>query len=78
MDAASTRWLYAVMNALGDEAIEMQTQGKGSGTRITADEALARVAEVEARIAKMQPGDPDYDGLLQRRIQLLETAGAGA
>jgi hypothetical protein len=76
VDADSTRWLYGVMSALGDEPFEMQSQGKGSGSRLTSDEAMARVTEVEARIAKMNAGDPDYEGLLKRRLELLELAGA--
>lgn len=78
VDAGSARWLHAVMDAFGDEPTELQKQGKRpGGTTLTPEEAMARVEEVENRMKNMQPGDPEYPALVQRRVQLIERANAG-
>jgi hypothetical protein len=75
VDAETMRWLHAVTTALGADPVEMQSQGKGAAGRLTKDEAMARVGEIEARLAKMNQGDPDYEALVQRRVALIELAG---
>ena len=78
MDAHSARWLHGLMDALGDEPAELQRQGKRpGGNTLAPDEAMERVAEIEKRIATMQPGDPEYQPLILRRVQLIERAHSG-
>lgn len=75
VDAASARWLYDVLSSFGDEPIELTQQGKrGGSSLITQTEALERVDEIEKKIRDMNPGSPEYEGLVQRRIQLLAKA----
>jgi hypothetical protein len=77
VDADSTRWLHGVMTALGDEPQELTSQGKRSaGIKLTPGEAMERVAEVEAKLDKMNPGDADYPGLVKRRVELIEIANS--
>jgi len=74
MDPASVKWLYGILSGYG-ETTELTNQGKGgNSTRLTPAEALARVEEVEAQIAKLNPGDPEYQTLVQRRVSLMEKA----
>jgi hypothetical protein len=78
IDAGSARWLHAMMSALGDEPAELQNQGKRpNGNALAPEEAMARVEEIEKRLQAMSPSDPDYQGLVQRRVQLIERAAAG-
>lgn len=75
MDAASKRWLWDILSAFGGEPLEVtRTKFNQEGSLADSAEALARVAEIEKRLANMTPGDPEYQTLLQRRVQLMEKA----
>lgn len=74
IDAASAKWLYTLLNEFGDTT-ELTTQGKRAGTGVlTPLEAIARVEEVEKRMGKLNPGDPEYDMLMKRRVELIGIA----
>jgi len=78
LDADSLRWLYLVLSGYGDEPAELVSQGKRQtlGVKLTRDDARQRLQEIEQRIQVMQPGDPDYQELVQRRVKLVEQAEA--
>jgi len=75
VNAASTMWLHDTLKAMGGEGTDLGKQGKRTtGGILSPDEALARLDEIDKRIEKTMVGDPEYDVLLQRRVQLIELA----
>ena len=75
VEASSAKWLYEVLSAFGGEPGELRRQGKGDGSvKLTPAEALERVGEVEKRLHKMNAGDPEYDVLVKRRVELMGLA----
>jgi hypothetical protein len=74
MDADSLSWLHDVLSAFGGETLEIRSQKGGSGGKMNQVELLEQVSEVEKRLDKMVVSDPQYQGLLERRVQLLERA----
>lgn len=74
IDAASVKWLYGLLSEFGDTT-ELTGQGKRAGTGVlTPSEALERVEEIEKRMNKLNPGDPEYDSLIKRRVELIGIA----
>jgi hypothetical protein len=75
MDAGSTRWLWEVLSAFGGEPLEVtRSKFNTHGANETRAEMLERVTEIENRLKDMQPSHPDYQTLVQRRVQLMEKA----
>lgn len=74
MTAASILWLYDTLSAIGGEGTDLGSQGKKTGGKLTPDEANARLLEVEARLDKLPPGDPEYQQLVNRRLELIAAA----
>lgn len=73
VNAASMLWLHDKLTGLGGEAKDLSSQQR-TGGKLTPGEAYARVEEVEARLKKLDQGDPEYDALVKRRVDLLEQA----
>jgi hypothetical protein len=84
---AKAGWMQALyrMSQLGDEPTgEARSQGDGGERKLTPMEAEAQLAEVENRIytggqdgRPMAPDDPNYQYLINRRMELMKAKNAG-
>lgn len=75
VDAATSRWLFGMMESLGGETSEIAAQGKGgNGASLTPAEAMDRMSEIEKRMDTVSPGSEEYQSLIQRRVELMRVA----
>lgn len=70
-DSATLRWLDKVAEKFGGEGMTLVTDPGGLSEN-TPSELRERVDELTKKMLKMQPNDPQYQSLLQKRMKYLE------
>ena len=76
LNSASVKWLHnlAEMAYEGNETTTQQGTGSSTGN-LTPMEAKARAEEIFLRLREMQPTDPQYQALIQKRLDYIRMAG---
>lgn len=73
LPTSDLRWLYSLAQ-MGDESATVTGQETEAPTRITPDEALHQLREVEATMFAMEKDDPDLPRYIQKRVDLVKLA----